>query len=64
MNNVESNQPDIAELVASLLPPELWHRYCHLSYAQMSKVPELAKYADDLCKADREWYRERKTRHH
>jgi hypothetical protein len=64
MNNVEFNRPDIAEWVASLLPPELWDRYCYLSYAQMAEVPELAKYADDLRKADRDWYRERKTRHH
>jgi len=30
----------------------------------MAEVPELAQYADDLRKAEMQWYRERKTRHH
>lgn len=61
MSNVELVRTDIAEWIKSLLPPELWERYCYLSYAQMSDVPELAEYADDLREAEREWYQERRT---
>jgi hypothetical protein len=64
MSNVELAQTDIAEWIASLLPPELWDRYCYLTYAQMAEVPELAEYADDLREAERDWYCARKTRHH
>jgi len=62
MSNVELAQTDIAEWIASLLLPELWDRYCYLSYAQMAEVPELAEYADDLREAERDWYRAYKTR--
>jgi hypothetical protein len=64
MSNVELAHPDIAEWVASLLPPELWDRYCYLTYAQMAKVPELAEYADDLLKAERNWCCANKTKTH
>lgn len=62
MSNVVLAQTDIAEWIASLLPPELWDRYRYLSYAQMAEVPELAEYADDLREAERDWYRAYKTR--
>ena len=58
----EPAMPDIALHVKSLLPPELWERYCHLSYAQMAQVHELSEYATELSKADLEWHRERKVR--
>jgi hypothetical protein len=64
MSHFELAQTDIAEWIASLLPPELWDRYCYLTYAQMAEVPELAEYADDLREAERDWYRAHKTRHH
>ena len=64
MSNVELAHPDIAEWVASILPPELWDRYCYLSYAQMARVPELAEYADDLLKAERNWCRAYKNKTH
>jgi hypothetical protein len=64
MSTIDLAQTDIAEWVASLLPPELWDRYCYLSYAQMAEVPELAQYADELRTAEKRWYHERKTRHH
>ena len=64
MSNVELAHPDIAEWVASLLPPELWDRYCYLTYAQMAKVPELAEYAHDLLKAERNWCCANKTKTH
>ena len=63
MSNVELTQTDIAERVAALLPPELWDRYCYLSYARMAKVPELAEYANDLREAERSWFRACKTGH-
>jgi hypothetical protein len=64
MSNVEPTQTDIAEWVESLLPPELWERYCYLTYARMAEVPELAEYAHDLREAERDWYRANKARHH
>jgi len=57
MNNNELTQTDIADWIASLLPPDLWERYCHLTYAQMAKIPELTSYADELRKAQRHWNR-------
>lgn len=63
MSNVEPTQTDITEWVASLLPSELWSRYCYLTYARMAEIPELAEYADDLREAEREWCRARKTSH-
>ena len=64
MRNVEPAQTDIAEWIASLLPPELWDQYCHLTYARMAEVPELAEYADKLREAERDWYHARKIRRH
>jgi hypothetical protein len=60
MRNVEPSEIDVAEWIKSILPSELWERYCHLSYTQMARIPELAKYADQLREADRNWLRERK----
>lgn len=57
MSNTELTQSDIAEWIASLLPPELWERYRYLTYARMAEIPELTGYADDLRKAQRHWYR-------
>lgn len=57
MSNTELTQSDIAEWIASLIPPELWERYRYLTYAQMAQIPELTAYADDLRKAQRHWYR-------
>ena len=57
MSNTELTQSDIAEWIASLLPPELWERYRYLTYAQMAEIPELTGYADDLRKAQRHWHR-------
>jgi hypothetical protein len=57
MNNTELTQTDVAEWVASLLPPELWERYCYLTYARMAEIPELTEYADNLRTAERHWYR-------
>jgi hypothetical protein len=34
----ESTLSDIAQWVKSLLPPELWERYCYLTYAQMADI--------------------------
>jgi hypothetical protein len=59
----KSTLPDITQWVKSLLPPELWEQYCHLSYAQMALVPELKDYTLELREADRHWHRVRKTRH-
>jgi hypothetical protein len=59
----ESTLSDIAQWVKSLLPPELWERYCYLTYAQMARAPELADYARELREADRHWHRASKTRH-
>ena len=64
MSNVDLTQTDIAEWIASLLPPELWDRYCYLTYARMAEIPELVEYADDLREAERDWYRVRKIRPH
>ena len=64
MSNAELTQTDIAKWVESLLPPDLWGRYCYLTYAQMARIPELAKYADHLREAESGWYRAYKTRHH
>lgn len=58
MLNVEPSVIDVAEWIKSILPSEMWERYCHLTYAQMARIPELAKYADQLCEADRKWLRE------
>jgi len=57
MNNTELTQTDVAEWVASLLPAELWERYCYLTYARMAEIPELTEYADNLRTAERHWYR-------
>jgi hypothetical protein len=57
MNNSELTQTDVADWVASLLPPELWERYCYLTYARMAEIPELTEYADNLRMAERQWYR-------
>jgi hypothetical protein len=62
MSNVEPTQTDIAAWIASLLPSELWDRYCYLTYAQMAEIPELAEYADDLRAAQKDWYRACTTR--
>ena len=59
MPNSEATHADISSWVQSLLTPELWERYCHLTYAQMARVPELAEYAEVLREADKEWWRER-----
>jgi hypothetical protein len=64
MTHMELTQTDIAEWIESLLPPELWGRYCHLSYGQMARVSELAKYAERLREAEKEWYRACRIRHH
>jgi hypothetical protein len=64
MSNAELTQTDIAEWIASLLPPELWDRYRYLTYAQMAEIPELAEYADDLREAEKHWYRACKIRFH
>ena len=64
MSNVELTQTDIAKRIAALIPSELWDRYCHLTYARMAEVPELAEYANDLREAERNWYRACKTNHH
>ena len=52
---------DIDLQVKSLLPPELWERYCHLSYAQMAQVHELSEYSMELSNAAREWHRARRV---
>jgi hypothetical protein len=57
MRHVDQTQTDIAQWIKSLLPPELWERYCHLTYARMAEAPELAEYSDDLREAERDWYR-------
>ncbi len=57
MSNAELTKTDIAEWIASLLPPELWERYRYLTYAQMAEIPELTEYADDLRKAEWHWSR-------
>ena len=64
MRNVEASQIDVAEWIKSILPPELWERYCHLTYAQMTRIPELAHYAEQLREADRNWLRARKMTLH
>jgi hypothetical protein len=64
MINLDLAQTDIAERIASLLPAELWERYCYLTYARMAEVPELAEYAGDLLEAERDWYNVRKMRRH
>ena len=63
MNNTDLSHSDIADWIASLLPPELWDRYRHLTYAKMAELPELADYAEALRKAERYWYETRKTSH-
>ena len=60
MHHDETSQIDIAAWVKSFLPTELWERYCHLSYCQMARIPELAKYADQLQEADKSWLRARR----
>lgn len=57
MSNTELTQTDVAEWVASLLPPELWEKYCYLTYARMAEIPELTEYADNLRTAERHWHR-------
>ena len=57
MINTELTQSDVAEWVASLLPQELWEKYCYLTYAQMAEIPELMAYADSLRMAERHWHR-------
>jgi hypothetical protein len=63
MRNVESSEIDVAEWIKSILPSELWDHYCHLTYAQMTRIPELANYAEQLREADRHWHRAHKSRH-
>jgi hypothetical protein len=62
MQSAETAHVDVDQWVKSILTKELWDRYCHLTYAQMARVPELAEYAEDLRQADKEWLRER-TKH-
>ena len=57
MPPIEPGLDTIAEWVKALLPPELWERHCHLTYAQMALVPELAEYATQLHEADKRWQR-------
>ena len=57
MDNTEPTQTDVAEWVASLLPPDLWERYCYLTYARMAEMPELTEFADTLRMAEKQWYR-------
>jgi hypothetical protein len=64
MSHVEPTQTDIAQWIKSLLPPELWDRYCYLTYAKMAEVPELEEYAEYLREAESEWYRAYKTTLH
>jgi hypothetical protein len=64
MYHDEASQLDIAGWVKSILPSELWDRYCHLTYAQMARIPELAEYAEDLRAADRNWLRTRRMSLH
>jgi hypothetical protein len=59
MQSAETTDIDIDQWVKSILTKELWERYCHLTYAQMAHVPELAEYAEELNQADKEWLRER-----
>ncbi len=61
MSHVQPTQTDIAEWIRSLLPSEIWDRYCHLTYAQMAQVHELEEYADELHEAEGDWYRAYKT---
>jgi hypothetical protein len=61
MQSDEATVIDVDQWVKSILTKELWERYCHLTYTQMARVPELAEYAEDLYQADKEWLRERKN---
>jgi hypothetical protein len=64
MNYAEISQINIAAWIESILPADLWERYCHLSYSQMARLPELAEYAEQLREADRIWLRARRTHLH
>lgn len=57
MTETEPTDSDIAQWIQTLLPAELWKRYCHLPYSHMARIPELAAYADSIREADRRWYR-------
>ena len=49
-------QNDIYNEMVALIPPELWDKYSHLSFAEMAEIPELAEYAADLRRAERDWF--------
>ena len=57
MRELEPTGADIAQWIQSLLPPELWQRYCYLTYAQMANAAELVDYAEILHEADARWHR-------
>lgn len=51
-----STQTEILEHIKSIIPPGLWRKYSHLSFGEMSEIPELAEWADEMREAENEWF--------
>ena len=48
-------QLEIYEAMASQIPPVLWERFSHLSFAEMAGQPELAFWKTELLEAEEAW---------
>ena len=46
---------EIYQIVKRLVPADLRQKYDHLSYGEMSEVPELSQWADGLRWAEEQW---------
>lgn len=47
-----TSKSEIMAHIRSLIPFELWSQYSYLSLRQMSEVPELSRWSDDLLEAE------------
>lgn len=45
-------QADILKEMEQLIPSDLWQKYQHLSFGEMSELPDMAKYSDALREAE------------
>jgi hypothetical protein len=49
-------QLELYEAMASQIPPVLWVRFRHLSFAEMATQPALASWKTELLEAEAAWH--------
>lgn len=51
-----ATQQQIFDRIKSLIPPVLWDKYRHLTFAEMAEINELSEWSDELRQAEKEWF--------